>query len=327
MVEERAGDKRYCFAPRVSFCYTYRMRPALPSLNALKAFEAAARHESLKRAAAELNVSHAAVSHHIRGLEKSLRVRLFERTGRGVILTDTGQTFAKEVSQGFDILAGAASRFVRSGRRRQRLSITCEVAFAAYWLIPRIGRFMTAYPSIELVIDPNARSVDPAKEEFDFGIRFGDGKWRGLTAEKLLDSETTVVCSPALLKSRKLKTPADLDPAAMLQERDRSSWKLWLEAAGVSNRVVPSGPTLLADLTVLAAEAGHGYALAEKLFTVGALAAKRLVIPFDISSRGGAYYLVRVKAIAPSKAAQQFRQWLFQEIEISLAELAQRNRQ
>ena len=299
------------------------MSRKLPPLNALKAFEAAARHESFTRAASELGVTHAAVSRHIRDLERLMRISLFERTGRGVDLTEAGRTLAKDLSQAFDMIAGATARFTRSGRRRQTLVITSDVPFAAHWLLPRLGRFTAEHPDIELVIDPNPRPIDFNTNEADIGIRFGSGPWRGITSEKLFDAELTVVCSPSFLKSHQSRTPAELDPASLIQELDRSYWTLWLDAAGLAGKIVPKGPTLLADLTISAAEAGHGFALADLLIATNALVGGRLVMPFDISVPCHGYHLVHRKGEALSRNAQLFRQWLLEELNRSLSELGE----
>lgn len=288
------------------------MSRALPSLNALKAFEAAARHESLTLAASELNVSHAAISRHVRTLESSLRVALFDRSGRGVTLTEDGRALAAALTSAFDAIANATAPYARTVRRRQRLTITSDVAFAAYWLVPRLGRFTSEHPEIELVVDPSHRLVDLARESVDLGIRFGRGGWRNLHSEKLVDSELTIMCSPSLRQLKALATPADLDGALLLQEQDRGMWPAWLAAAGVNLK--PSGPTLLADLTMTAAEAGQGFALADMLLAADALAARRLVAPFKISIKSYAYYLVRPVDGSVSKAAANFATWLNSEI-------------
>lgn len=297
-------------------------RRRLP-LNALRAFEAAARHESLTRAASELSVTHAAVSRHVRALEQQLRVALFERTGRGVVLTEAGRLLAKDLSDTFDHLERATGRFVRSARRRQRLTITTDVPFAAHWLVPRLGQFTRLHPEIELVLDPNQRPVDFAKEDADIGIRYGGGHWRGIESEKLFDADLTVVCHPAVLKSSGVEHPRDLPPKAMIQELDGAFWRTWLKAANAGSRVVPAGPTLLADMTVSAAEAGHGFALSDRLLAADALLAGRLVAPFAVSVRCGGYYLVRRARTPLSKSADAFRRWLAAALQRSVADLAE----
>lgn len=291
----------------------------LPPLNALKAFEAAARHESLTLAATELNVAHAAISRHIKTLETSLRVALFERTGRGVLLTEEGHALAKRLTEAFDLIANATCQYARPQRRRQRLSISSDVAFAAHWLVPRLGRFTSEHPGIDLIVDPNSRLVDFNKEDVDFGIRFGGGDWRNVHSEKLADANLTVMCKPSLLKSSGVKSPLDLPGSQLLREHDRSLWPAWLEAAGATGRVTPSGPTLLADLTMTAAESGQGFALADRVLAAEALRARRLVCPFDISIKNYGYYLVHAPGTLLSKAAVNFRSWLKTEIERTLA--------
>lgn len=185
---------------------------ALPPLNALKAFEAAARHESFTLAAEELNVAHAAVSRHIRTLEARLRVALFERTGRGVLLTDEGRALAASVTSAFDLIAGATRRYAEKPRRRRRLATTADVSFATHWLAPRIGRFLRQHGDVELSIDPSHRLVDLAKEPFDFGIRFGAGKWKNVDTELLSEAEFFVVCHPSLLGGKPAPRPENLVP-------------------------------------------------------------------------------------------------------------------
>ena len=155
-------------------------------------------------AAAELNVAHAAVSRHIRTLKSSLRVALFERTGRGVRLTDNGRELARSLTEAFDLIANATTRYARSPRRRQRLKITSDVAFATHWLVSRLGRFTSEHPGIELVLEPTPRLVDFSKEDFDLGIRCGAGAWRNIEAEKIADAGLSVVCSPHLLKTKRI---------------------------------------------------------------------------------------------------------------------------
>jgi len=180
------------------------MPRSLPPLNALKAFEAAARHVSFTLAAAELNVTHAAVSRHIRDLEAWLGIKLFVRTGRGVELTERGKGYAAEVTRGFDILAHATdSASGRRRRRAQKLVVSVEPSFAALWLIPRLGRFTAANPDIELVLDSTNRLADFARGEADAGIRIdpppslacATGRMRAATAAAAPPDEPPDECS------------------------------------------------------------------------------------------------------------------------------------
>lgn len=292
----------------------------LPSLNALKAFEAAARHQSLVKAADELNVTHAAISRQVRELESTLRITLFERTGRGVLLTEAGASLARELTRGLDIIAAATGRFAKTSRTRQQLSITSDVPFAMMWLVARLGDFASQHPDADLVLDPTHRLVDFAKEGIDLGVRYGAGSWRGVEAAKLTDVELIVVCAPSLIARERVSSPADLPPARLIQEQDRSHWRLWLDAAGVGDKITPRGPTLLADLAMSAAEAGHGYALADRLIASDALKAGRLVSPFSIVVPHNAYFVVWPEGKKLSRLALDFRHWLIEKVGATLRE-------
>ncbi len=300
------------------------MADKLPSLNALKAFDAAARAGSFTRAASELNVTHAAISRHIRDLELDLRCQLFVRTGRGVELTEPGAILARDLTTAFSIITTATGRFARPNRRRPRLMISSDLSFATLWLVPRLGRFTAAYPDIDVVIDPNPRLIDFDKEDFDFGIRFGgaDSQWRGVQADRLIHSALSLVASPALLRTSPLQSPADLRGSLLIQETAKEYWRTWLTAAKVANSIVPSGPTLNGDLAIAAAEAGQGFALADCIQAGDALLAKRLVAPFDIVVGQHAYFLVSRSDKKPSKAASQFKSWLLAEMCQTVADLA-----
>jgi len=292
------------------------MARRLPSLNALRAFETAARHVSFSLAAAELNVTHAAVSRHIRELEAWLGAKLFHRTGRGVELTDTGEAYARDLTPVFDALALATERFAAPARRNQ-LIISSEVPFAALWLVPRLGRFTQANPDIDLVLDPTDRLADFSKNEADLGIRYGQGKWRDVEAIKLADCSFAPVCSPAFLRANTITSPRDLARVTLLQEDTKQPWCDWLKAAGVADCVSASGPTLKGHLTLAAAEAGQGFALADEIMSGDALLTKRLVRPFGIAVREFTYYLVRGKSSKETKSAVAFRKWLIDEIKAS----------
>ena len=297
------------------------MARRLLSLNALRAFETAARQLSLSLAAAELNVTHAAISRHIRELEASLGTKLFHRTGRGVELTGDGEAFARDLTPAFDLLAAATDRFALPARGRQQLVISAEVPFAALWLVPRLGRFTAAHPEVDLVLDPSNRLVDFAKNEADLGVRYGEGTWRDVEAVKLIDTDFTPVCSPAFLKSNAIRTPRDLARATLLQEDTKENWVDWIAAAGLTGIVTAAGPTLKGHLAIAAAEAGQGFALGDDITAGDALLAKRLVAPFDINVRHHSYYIVRGTGQRPCKAAMAFKAWLVTELAASVTAL------
>ncbi len=298
------------------------MARRLPPLNALKAFEAAARLSSFSRAADELNVTHAAISRHVRALEAEFRTPLFERTGRGVELTEAGQTLALELTKGFDLIASAASRFARPSRRKRRLRVTSDPSFAALWLVPRLGTFTARHPGIELIVDASPRLVDFTKEDVDIGIRWGGGTWTGVASKKLADAELTLVCSPKFLRDNPMSSPSDIDGELLIHETAKECWNAWLSAAGIANLVTPAGPTLNGDLAIAAAEAGQGLTLADQIQAGDALAAGRLVRPFDVVAKRFGYYLVCRLGAKSSDAATAFEAWLETELKTFAAELA-----
>jgi len=295
------------------------MARQLPSLNALKAFEAAARNASFTRAASELNVTHAAVSRHIRELEAWLGVKLFVRTGRGVELTEKGKSYVADLTRGFDLLAAATDSVSARRRRRKQLSVSVEPSFAALWLVPRLGRFTAANPEIELVLDSSTRLVDFSRNEADVGVRYGRGVWSGVAAELLTTTEITPVCSPALLRETGGPSLSALPPSLLLQEESRRYWDEWLAAAGLAGRISPEGPTLGLYLTVPAAEAGQGFALADQIIAGDALVGGRLVRPFPIAIRSYGYYFARAADRKETKAMTALRVWLEEEIAQTLA--------
>jgi LysR family glycine cleavage system transcriptional activator len=289
------------------------MATRLPSLNALRAFERAARHSSLSLAAAELNVTHAAVSRHIRELEAWLGAKLFIRTGRGVELTTDGEALAKNLTPAFEMLIKALDYFTPPDRRRE-LTISVEVPFASLWLVPRLGRFTSAHPDIDIIVDPENRLVDLNKGEADLAIRYGRGQWRDVEATKLFDADLTPVCSPGFLEKHAIASPADLDCNLLLQDDTKQYWRDWLDAAGVGPEIEASGPLLMGHLAIAAAEAGQGFTLADGIQAGDALLAGRLVCPFCIVVRHHAYYLVKGSETKEKSAAAQFRSWLISEI-------------
>ena len=286
----------------------------LPSLNALKAFEAAARHASFSLAAVELGVTHAAVSRHIRDLETWLGTRLFVRTGRGVELTERGRSYAGDITRGLDVIAAATESVAGRKRRRQRLAVSVEPALAALWLVPRLGRFTVAHPDIDLIIDATSRLADFSRNEADLGIRYGRGPWPNVVSEKLTRTSLTPMCSPEWMRTKGRVHPAGLKADWLLQEETRQFWREWMDAAGLSDRLVPEGPRLSGHLAIPAAEAGQGFALADEIVAGDALVGGRLVRPFDVAVVHYAYFLVRSSSRKETRAMAAFGSWLRHEI-------------
>ena len=262
----------------------------LPSLNALRAFEAAARSASFTRAARELHVTQSAVSHQVHALEEELGARLFLRLPRALRLTSKGEALARAAREAFARIGKAA----REAAARPRLCVSVLPSFAACWLLPRLSRFQRAHPEVELRINASQELADFARDGVDLAIRYGRGRWPGLHSEKLLDGEVFPVCSPRLAK--RLRRPADLARFELLHDEVRlahGGWPAWLRAAGV--QVDGARGTRFSDahLMLEAAAAGQGVALARSVLAAADLRARRIVraFPLSVPSRYS-YFLV-----------------------------------
>ena len=286
----------------------------LPSLNALKAFEAAARHESFSEAAAELLVTHAAISRHIRELEETLGTELFTRTGRGVDLTEAGRRFGQRLTPIFDQMADAAREAAAVGAART-LKVSVEPAIASRWLVGRIGRFSELHPDIELSIDSTNRLVDFYAEDYDLGIRYGRGDWEDVDRAKLSDVAIFPVCAPKLVAGREGLRPDDLLDFTLLHESRKEYWDDWLKAANVQEDMDWRGTTFQNHLAIEAAEAGQGFALGDQILCTDSLVDGWLVRPFTIDMADhGSYWIVRKKGSKEQAPQRAFREWLLSEM-------------
>ena len=283
------------------------MRP-LPPLNAVRAFEAAARRGSFTAAATELGVSHAAISRHVRGLEARLGVPLLLREGRGLVLTEAGQAFAAVVADAFDRLSqGMVAISAESGRGRMRLSV--EPAFAGRWLVPRLGEFRQTHPGIDIELDPTNRLVDFRADQTDLAIRYGRGVWPGLVAERLVHVMDYPVCAPDLAASP--PQPEALRGQTLLHDESAQTWALWLDAAGITGIDATRGPRFHdVALALDAAMAGQGIAMGDDVLCARDIAAGRLVRLFDVTVPRNWYWLVMAEGRRLSPAAGAFRSWL-----------------
>ncbi|KQR13345.1 LysR family transcriptional regulator AmpR [Xanthomonas sp. Leaf148] len=284
-------------------------RPRLP-LNALRAFEAAARHQNLTRAAGELCVSQAALSHQIKALEQQLGTSLFHRLPRGVALTDEGAALAPVLGEAFDRIAATLERFA-DGRYREVLSVGVVGTFATGWLLPRLPAFHAAHPDIELRLSTHNNRVDLAGEGLDLAIRFGDGDWQGQIAQALMEAPFAPVCAPSM--ARGLRTPADLAQLPLLRSYRLDEWPQWFRAAGVAE-VPARGAMFDSSLTLASvAAAGSGVALLPLPMFRQDLDAGRLVCPFPIQIDAGRYWLTRLRSRPESDADTRLRDWLMAE--------------
>ena len=291
------------------------MTGRLPSLNGLRAFEAAARHLSFTRAASELNVTQTAISHQIRRLEQELGVRLFVRQNRALELTTEARDYLPGIRAAFNDLRLATDRLLRRGQDNV-LTVSTLASFAAKWLLPRLATFQEAHPGIDVRITTSTTLVDFRDGNVDAGIRYGRGHWPGLRADWLMADELFPVCSPALLAGKKpLRRPEDLADHVLLHSSaaNDDDWRLWLTAAGLpANLSKQPGITFdLVFMTVQAAIDGIGVAMGRTSYVEADIAKGRLVVPFKIALPADAgFYLVSPEAKADPPKLKAFRQWL-----------------
>jgi LysR family transcriptional regulator of beta-lactamase len=281
-------------------------RAQLP-LNALRAFEAAARHLNFTRAAIELCVSQGAVSHQVAALERRLGTPLFRRLPRGLALTDEGAALAPALADAFDQVGATLDRFA-GGRYREVLTLGVVGTFASGWLLERLPGFARAHPGVDLRVMTNNNRVDLAGEGLALAIKFGDGAWHGVHADPVTAAPLTPLCAPGV--ATRLAGPADLAREALLRSYRRDEWPRWFEAAGVACPAV-RGPVFDSSVaSVAAAAAGLGVALAPAAMFARELAAERLVRPFGEEVDLGRYWLIRLRSRAETPAMAAFREWL-----------------
>ncbi len=293
----------------------------LPPLNSLRAFEAAARHLSFTRAAGELHVTPAAISHQIKALEDHLGLRLFRRLNRSLLLTEAGQACLPGLSRAFDGMAEALER-LRVQDCSGSLTVSVAPSLAAKWLVPRLERFQEVCPEIDVRISATTQLVDFARDDVDLAIRYGAGRWPGLEAQLLLAAEAFPVCAPTLPDGNPpLRAPQDLRHHVLLHDESGLAipgypdWDMWLRAAGVMDVDASRGPRFSqASLALDAAAAGRGVALAFSVVAAADLAAGRLIRLFELGIPSAfAYYVVSPASTADRPKVQAFRRWLLAE--------------
>ena len=305
----------------------------LPPLNALRAFEAAARHLSFKNAARELHVTPGAVSHQVKQLEDSLGLPLFRRLTRALELTPEGQVLLPKVQEGLRSLAEAVER-VRTRGEARTLTVLTPPNFAARWLVPRLASFTKRNPEIDLHIASRPAMID-GREDSDLApppegseiaplamVRFGEGRYPNARVDEVFSAVYVPVCSPRLLEGKHpLRKPDDLRHHTLLhddtvsEEGPRPSWNDWLQSVGVTDIDATRGPHFSnAALAMDAAIEGMGVTLAIKSLVTSEIETHRLAEPFDIAAPTGyAYYLVSPESAAQNRAVAAFREWLLDE--------------
>lgn len=284
------------------------LRSHLP-LNALRAFEASARHLSFTRAAIELCVTQAAVSHQVKSLEAQLNVTLFKRLPRGLMLTREGETLLPVLRESFDRIAHTLGQF-EGGHYREVLSVGAVGTFAVGWLLPRLADFQHRYPFIDLRLSTHNNRVDVAAEGLDYAIRFGAGAWHGTDACPLFEAPLTVLCVPSI--AEQLHTPVELLKHTVLRSYRADEWNLWFQAAGLpADTLVPRSIVFDSSLAMMeAALQGVGVALAPALMFSRQLESDAIRQPFNVGISTGSYWLTRLQSRAETSAMLAFKAWL-----------------
>jgi LysR family transcriptional regulator, glycine cleavage system transcriptional activator len=290
------------------------MAEKLPHMQALRAFEAAARTRSLTRAAESLHLTHGAISHQIKALEADLGVSLVERAGRGIRLTDAGERFAGQVRAALAELSDAV-REVRDRSNPRQLRVSVMPSFAARWLLPRIGRFIAAHPEVDLDVRASSTLVDFRRDDVDVAVRYGAGHYPGVGVEHLMNDTYFAVCSPQFASGKLPERPADL-ANHMLLRSDGRFWHGWFAAAGLDLPEPTRGPIFDDDSHLMqAAIEGQGIALARTSLIGKDLTNRVLVRLFDVTLPSpNQYFLVYPTRLVDSPKLALFRAWLKREI-------------
>jgi LysR family glycine cleavage system transcriptional activator len=295
----------------------------LPPLNALKAFEAAARHESFTRAAEELFVTQGAVSHQVKALEAELGVKLFNRERQRLVITEAARQYLTILRDAFDRIALGTERVLQR-QTSGALTVSTSPDFAAKWLVNRLGRFAEEHPSIDLRVSATLYHVDFAREDVDLAMRHGDGNWPGLDVVRLSAEQLFPVCSPKLLVGRnRLTKPAHVLRFPLIHVDDRKDWARWLELAGVLGAELSHGPVLnRASMAIDAAVDGQGITLARTTLAATDLIAGRLLRPFAEELRlSKTYWIICPQATANLPKIVTFRGWLLAEAASDMRQL------
>ncbi|MCB5228234.1 transcriptional regulator GcvA [Alishewanella sp. 16-MA] len=297
------------------------MARRLPPLNALKAFETAARHLSFTKAAEEMYVTQAAISHQIKALEDHLGLKLFMRKNRSLLLTEEGQSYFLDIKEIFLQLHDATEKLLARGAKGA-LTVSLQPSFAIQWLVPRLNQFSELHPDIDVRIKAVDLDEGSLTDDVDVAIYYGRGNWRNLVAEKLHTEYLLPVCSPLLLNgSKPLLEPDDLRFHNLLHDGSRRAWKSWFSSQGFKNFNVNQGPIFSHSSMVLqAAIHGQGVALAHNVLARPDITSGRLFVPFNhVLISKDSYYLVHRESQTELGKIAAFRQWM---LDMVLAEQA-----
>lgn len=298
-------------------CIIHAVMRRLPSLNALRAFEAGARHLSFTRAAKELSVTQTAISHQVRQLEDYLGVKLFQRRPRELALTPAGNALYPVLAETFDEIARAVTR-IRARPESRPLSVSLTPTLGSRWLAQRLGRFWREHPDVELRLHHSVQLTDLLHEDVDLAVRWGRGHWEGLVAERLMRAQTTPLCSPSLMKGqRPLRSPSDLRHHTLIHQKDYQEWTEWLSAAGVDDVNGQRGPVIDdANAIIQSAIKGDGVMIGVPQVLSDEIALAKLVAPFETRPDPEfAYYVVYAPGGLDRPEARAFRDFLMAEAE------------
>jgi LysR family transcriptional regulator, glycine cleavage system transcriptional activator len=279
----------------------------MPPLAALRAFSAFAQSGSVVQAGAALNVSHAAISQQLRGLERHMGLALLDRTGRAMALTDDGTRLANALELGFGAIAATVQELTGADEERP-LHVSLTPTFASSWLMPRLTGFQTLYPDINLMLDPSSTLVSLDPGGIDLAIRYGHGDWPGLTCEPLLISPMVIIAAPSLIAGRVIRTPADLASMTWLEELGTTEASNWLQSRGVEQGRVKRRIQVPGNLLLDGARDGQGVTVVVRDFAEPDLKAGRLVELFSEDSDNGYHIVTRPGVLRP--VAKTFVQWL-----------------
>jgi len=292
------------------------MAVRLPPLNALRAFEASARQLSFTRAAEELFVTQAAISHQIKSLEEHLGIKLFMRKNRALLLTEEGQSYFLDIKDVFNQLNDATERLLARGAKGA-ITVSLQPSFAIQWLVPRLNAFNILHPDVDVRIKAVDQPDGSLTEDVDVAIYYGRGRWPDVRADQLHTEYLTPVCSPLLLQGKKtLNTIHDLANHTLLHDTSRRDWKRWFKEAGVKGVNVNHGPIFShTAMVVQAAVHGQGVALANSILAKPEIDAGRLVVPFNHSLVSkNAYYIVCRENQADVGKIEAFREWVLDTV-------------
>lgn len=288
----------------------------MPPLNQLRAFEAAVRHESFTKAAAELNVTQGAISRHVRSLEEYLGFQLFERVNNNLVIPSASREFAHALTQSFDGI-NQATQALRQGKRRTVLTVHSYTNFLIRWLIPKLPSFQAQYPDIEIRLSSGRVEVDFSEDDIDLAIRYGAPPWPGIQSELLFPVEMVPICSPSLAESVGLQTPEDLLKTTLYHVyARRAEWPAWW--AQVSKAPFePFREVYPEDLAVVqqCVLAGMGVGLSQRHYVLDDIAAGRIMIPFDVPLRHtNGFYVVCLPGRMDVPKIAAFRQWILAQL-------------